>query len=123
MNLVLDKKYEDEFYTWLVLEIKKLFPLFIKRYKLISLSNYLNIDCYQVLIKACDNLIVKDFKDNKIITINDDAMFGKYNLKQLCKFINNGNMEIKGYDIFTQVFFLIKRNIKVYHLLYKGSLF
>lgn len=123
MNLVLDKKYEDEFYTWLILEIKKLFPLFIKKYKLISLSNYFNIDCYQVLLKACDNLIVKDFKDNKIITINDDAMFGKYNLKQLCKFINNGNMEIKGYDIFTQVFSLIKRNIKVYHLLYKGSLF
>lgn len=119
MNLVLDKKYEDSFYLWLVEKIKKLFPLFIKKHKLIKLSQYLDIDCYLVLIEASRHLVVKDFRDNKIITVDDSARYGKHNLKELCKIINDGNMEVKGCGIFTQIFSMVKKNLEVYYFLYR----
>ena len=122
MNLLLEKKYEEEFYIWLLDKIKKLFPLFIKKYRLIKLSQYLNIDCYNVLLIASKHFILKDFRDNKIITVNNTIKYGQFLLKDLCNFINDGNVDIKGSNIFTDFFSVVKENIDTYYFLYKEGI-
>ena len=98
-------------------EAKMLFIKLVKLDKLIAIDNYLNenkdkftdskepLSSYEILIEGLNHLIFIIYKNKTVIQINPEIKLDyKVSLESLCKLINDGNLEIKGYNIIMQVF-------------------
>ena len=119
----------SDFLNWLLDQIKSKLLISLDKNKLKTFDIYLNnsnlfkltfISNYSTekLLKTClDNLIIS--KLNQVITIqfdNNVLLFGLTltSVETFCKFINYGNVNIKGYPIFTNCFNDIITNFKDY---------
>lgn len=70
-----------------------------------------------IIIAAANNLVIKSSESKYSIMINPNIFtFGldRVKLSSLCRLINYGNQEIKGYSIFTEVFKHFSDNIESY---------
>ncbi len=61
-----------------------------------------DVDCRLIIRQASTNLVIESFSSILKITVDPNVKVGKYKLITLCKLINDGNIDIKGYPIFTQ---------------------
>ena len=110
------------FFEWLIVKIRDKFLNDIDVRKLLRIeiflkSLYKDIDVEKVILQAFDNLIITESINCYYIKINPNifiANLDRVNLLSICKFINYGNAEIPGYQIFTNTFDHFAKNIDTY---------
>ena len=123
-------EYDDEFILWLLekiqsemlqsLNIKKLEP-FVKYqanhnvFKPTSSDN--QIDFVKCVIAGIKLLTYRKVKDRWIIYMREDVLYPNYFAKvySICKFINYGLSDIKGYPIFTDTLNRVSAQITKYY--------
>lgn len=77
-----------------------------------------NFDIRNFIYIALNNLIYRKIKGNYIIEINPNKYINNLNVAYICKLLNYGNNEIRGYPIFTNCFEYILRNINSFYNIY-----
>jgi hypothetical protein len=87
------------------------------------LENYkignIQFNSKRILLMSINNLVFHKGKDFYTIEINNIAYPGyAITLKNICKLVNFGNMDIKGYPIITNAFNHITDNLKRYIVQY-----
>lgn len=73
------------------------------------------VSARDILVSGISNLIVLQTDSSYIITVDPNNVLYGTNLKvsSLCKLINNGNLSISGYPVFTRTFEMFKLNIRL----------
>ena len=131
MKLVIKKsKYVDKrFIQWLLPHIKYQLIKRLDNKHIAVFNYYLNkedefankkINIKKILLLAIRTLRFYEYTDLFIICINEDLVVPEYDvtLGTLCRFLNYGNLNIKGYPIFTEAFNAVKINLKTYYKQY-----
>ena len=79
-----------------------------------------DITAQNILIAAGLNLDVKNYGDIIIIKINENVMFNNSQIRliDLCKLLNNGTLEIRGTNVFSDTFDYIANNMDQIYLTY-----
>lgn len=118
-----------DFGKWLIKRIQEKFILAIDENKLKRWDKFFEeSDEYKsiyrkkiltkdILIVGIRNLICRKFPQKLIIHINNNLFvpgLDRVRIETVCKLINFGNTEIKGYPIFTEVFGEVADNIHDY---------
>lgn len=77
-------------------------------------------DVRKAVVISLNNLQINRIKNVYIIRISDNVVFPGYNVKlsTICKLLNYGNTNIKGYPIYTQAFDNVRLNLKKYYQQY-----
>ena len=133
MELLIPNSYEDDFYSFIINYIEKIGIGRIDRKKLINWDLYFNsfskltnnfkknISSYEIIISGIYNLIYVKREREVVIKIDPSQKLPGINAKIniLCNTINNGNLIVKGYPIFTDLFTYISNNLDSIHLLYE----
>ena len=133
MELLIPNNYEDDFYSFIINYIEKIGIGRIDRKKLINWDLYFNsfskltnnfkknISSYEIIISGIYNLIYIKREREVVIKIDPSQKLPGINAKIniLCNTINNGNLIVKGYPIFTDLFTYISNNLDSIHLLYE----
>lgn len=129
MNLIIENKNKldlDSFTIWLLDIIKKYFVSYCDYLKLNKFNGEVwqkytinNID--EWFYEIVDNLQIKSQNNNYIIQINPYKQIEGISLINLAKFINYGNLNNKGYPIFTQVFNYFADNLQDFYNLYNNE--
>lgn len=129
LKLVNDQRYTEPFIRYLTKAVKAEIIANKNVRKLIPFGEMLD----RLDIKATPNIVIekalKEIKYRKIesadevgyeIYLNEDAMFdAKYKIIDLIKLLENGNMELNGYPLFTDAFKKIKEEINDQYKLYQ----
>lgn len=124
--------YPDEFVDYLIIQLQKRFLKTLEVNKLKELEDYLNsvpkyksifikyLKAKDICIAGIYNISADRTKTNLRLYINPNVKYYGTNIKlvDLCKFINNGNLQCPGYPIFSESFNYIKNNIEKYYLKY-----
>lgn len=87
----------------------------------ITLIGRKSILAKEIIYKGANLIRVREIPKKFIIEINPNVIMPGVKAKKvvtLCKLINYGNMEIKGYPIFSDTFTMIAENINAYIDLY-----
>ena len=76
-------------------------------------DKYLNkigieIPLWNVLLNIVDNLKIVKQGNSYLVEVNKNIQLGKYNLDELARLIDQGNLEIKGTNLFTDGFEYLK---------------
>lgn len=126
-------KLDRDFCEWLADIVKSQIKGSIDEKKLIRWNEYLSsgstitlmgrksILAKEIIFKGVDLILVRELPEKFIIEINPNIMMPGVKNKRvstLCKLINYGNMDIKGYPIFSDTFSMIADNINAYIDLY-----
>ena len=133
MELLIPNSYDDDFYSFIINYIEKIGVGRIDRKKLINWDLYFNsfskltnnfkknISSYEIIISGIYNLIYIKREREVVIKIDPSQKLPGINAKinVLCSTINNGNLIVKGYPIFTDLFTYISNNLDSIHLLYE----
>lgn len=133
MELLIPNSYEDDFYSFIIKYIEKIGIGRIDRKKLINWDLYFNsfskltnifkknISSYEIIVSGIYNLIYVKREREVVIKIDPSQKLPGINAKIniLCNTINNGNLIVKGYPIFTDLFTYISNNLDSIHLLYE----
>lgn len=133
MELLIPNSYDDDFYSFIINYIEKIGVGRIDRKKLINWDLYFNsfskltnnfkknISSYEIIISGIYNLIYIKREREVVIKIDPSQKLPGTNAKinVLCNTINNGNLIVKGYPIFTDLFTYISNNLDSIHLLYE----
>lgn len=141
MKLVISKTvdYDELFIEWLVEEIKFELMKLLDSRKLRNMIEYidsndairdklgiLNIDSVGSIITASiDEIVYTELKSAYIIQVNPAAKIIGVNipLASLCRMVNYGFMDVKGYPLFTTVFNRVKSNLSRYYAIYFNRYF
>ena len=124
--------FDENFIVYLIEYIKLNYNTFINRDKIKALDEYITnninsrdgrlITSNAIIASGFNNLTYKSYRDKYIIEIDNTVkmpfMSGN-TVSTLCALINYGNADINGYDIFTQYFNFITKNI---HRIYQEYL-
>ena len=107
----------DKFYAWFIKQIQSEFISKLDDKKLLSWNEYLTenfrsvykkrVSAKDVLLSGIYNLQITKSSSKLTIEINDNVFvpyLDRVKVKTLCKLINFGNTEMKGYPIFSTVF-------------------
>lgn len=122
-----------EFSNWLVTVIKQELIANINPRKLVVFEEYIKeSNIFKLSQKTLNNLnltnilyifirtLRKDiFKHNYLYTFNSHIKYDTVTYYEICKFINYGNSQIKGYPVITNVLSNIQNNLKDYEHMYK----
>ena len=138
MQLYIDITEENEdFSNWLVNIIKQEILSNLNPRKLSVYEDYIKeSNVFNIQEKALNNLnltnviytfirtLRKDtFKNSYLYTFNTHMKYDSVTYYEICKLINYGNSEIKGYPFITDVLANIQTNIKdyenIYNIMYK----
>lgn len=124
---------EPDFVYWLKGIVSKVIKSSVRYQKLIvwdkylteadflTLTNRKSITAREIVLCGADNLVVQILPDKFIIHIDNKKKINGVSapkLEQLCRLINFGNSDIKGYPIFTDSFTSVINNIDNYIELY-----
>ena len=133
MQLYIDRtEKNEEFSNWLLNIIKQeiitnLNPRKLSVYEeYIKESNVFNLDektlnnlnLLNVIYKFVRTLRKDTFKNSYLYSFNTHIKYGNITYYEICKLVNYGNSEIKGYPFITDVFSNIRTNIKEYKDIY-----
>ena len=127
-----DDKYTDEFFDFVKEKIRSYFYTHVKVKKLEPFEVFINespeykfplrkyISCYDICIAALYNIVVVRYGRNIVLKIDENSVVPNTNIKliDLCKLINEGNLVLKAYPIFTEIFNYVKNNIEDLNLEY-----
>lgn len=131
MNLIITNKnkYDNNFFNWIIklIQFKLIFNTNYSKLK--NLEQYINtnvqyktiyknyISMKDVIAIASSNYIYYTYNNSIVICINPNIVIHNTNAKliDVCKLINYGTLDIKGYPIFSQIVFDIKSNLDNYY--------
>lgn len=120
---------DRSFITWFKTKIRNKLIATIEDKKLIVWDEFFNnnpvyisiykkkISTRDIIIAGANNLDYTKSESNFIITINNNIFtpgLDRIKLQSICKLINFGNLEIKGYPIFTDTFDYFAESIQDY---------
>lgn len=124
-------EYAEDFIQWLVERIKGMIFLSLNMKKLKSFEMYQkdeeifkphtkesgNLNFKKAILKGIKSINYTRIKDNWIISIPQNKPYPGYyaTIYSICKFVNNGNMDIQGYNLFSKVFIRVKTNLTKYY--------
>lgn len=118
------KEYTNEFLSYL----KKRMIIFGMDYlnknkmKLLPISNYLKEKIFtgkrkftaeQIILQGLNNIEFKRINDYILVQINPNVnvpQFDKFKLISICKLIDQGNVEITPFPVFTETFKYVEEN-------------
>lgn len=124
-----DGKYDDEFFDFVKTKIKNYFYQILNIKRLEPFEIFINknpkyyslfkkyISALDICISAIYNIVVIRYGENIVLKIDENSVVPNTNIKliNLCKLINEGNLVLKAYPIFTEIFDYVKNNIeKIY---------
>ena len=80
-------------------------------------NNNIEFDARRIILMSINNLRYTEHKDVFIIEIDNNKKVPGYSitLENLCKIINFGTLDIKGFPIYTNAFNHIVVNLKAYY--------
>ena len=125
-----NKYIDDEFIAWLIDKIRyeicttinenklDIFNEYVKENNLFQpVNNNSKFDIKQAIILSLNTLTYRKTNNVYIIEVGKNKLFPGYkvNLETVCKILDSGNTEIKGYPIFSKLFNNIKSNIVEYY--------
>lgn len=127
-----ENKYDVEFIDVLIRKIRNLFFERLNRNKLIPFEVFINenpefnslykksFSAYEICLTAMYNLKVIKYGIMYNIEIDSTAKLPGTDIKliQLCELINDGNLVLKAYPIFSDVFKEIQSKIEEYYAEY-----
>lgn len=127
-----DKKFDNDFFNVVKEKLLDLYYEKVNVEKLLPFEEYINeLPKYKSLLKnyiyateicqiAFYNVVMLRFGDNITIKIDEKVRLPNTNIKliDLCKLINNGNLKLQAYPIFTEIFDEAKKNIEKYYIEY-----
>lgn len=122
-----DSSLDRKFGNWLILIIQKLIQSSINDKKLLKWDKYISenfnhlyskkVTSKDIILAGIKDLVCDDTDSKLIIKISTNHFIqglDRVRIETLCRLINYGNTEIKGYPIFTDTFDDIADNISVY---------
>ena len=130
---IYSEKLGTDFCEWLISILSNQIKGSIDDKKLIRWNEYLSsggaitlvgrksILAKEIIFKGANSIIVRELPNKFIIEINSKVMMPGVKSKKvstLCRLINYGNMDIKGYPIFSDTFAMVADNINAYIDLY-----
>ena len=137
MNLIISNPENidlDDFCEWLIPQIQRYLIASIDDNHLIRWDYYLNlgstflktyrfdrpVSSKEILIAGSYNLIVKKQPEQYTIELNMNTIIPNSSAKfiNVISLINNGNLSMQGYNIYTQVMDYIANNIDYYFKAY-----
>lgn len=124
-----EKKFEDEFFNWLLPEIRDYVISSVDNRKLIKVDNLINSNKYfltpfkknissrEVIIAAVSNLKILRYWNRVVIGIDNNAIIPNTTTKisTVIRMINFGTSSILGYPVITKSFKFIEDNIDIFY--------
>ena len=124
-----EKKFEDEFFNWLLPEIRDYVISSVDNRKLIKVDNLINSNKYfltpfkknissrEVIIAAVSNLKILRYWNRVVIGIDNNAIIPNTTTKisTVMRVINFGTLSILGYPVITKSFKFIEDNIDIFY--------
>lgn len=127
---LLTYEHNDNFIRWLINLYKTLIIIYINTDKLMAFNNYIdeneiykkryiNSDEFNVknaIIGVLNNITYREIKDGYLISLHTNKPFPTHiaSMTDICKLLNDGNLNFKGYPIFTTMFKHISDNLQQY---------
>lgn len=124
-------QYAEDFIEWLIrriksniflsLDLKKLytFQTYQKNVKVFKPHNNTKneLDFQSALMTGVKSITYKKVRNNWIIYVPNNIPYKGYyaTILSVCKFIDSGNSEVRGYPIFTQIFNGVTTNLSKYY--------
>ena len=136
---IVDKSgnYDELFFSFLKDKIREKFYDEVNVKKLLPFEIFINenpkykslfkkyISAYDICLTAFYNLKLIDYKPIYLLKIDEVIKLPNTNIKliELCKLIDNGNIGLKAYPIFTKVFKYVQEHVEEYYAEYtfKGN--
>lgn len=138
MNITIsnEKGFEDEFYTWLLPQIRDFVIAEVDPRKLIKVDDYINnnryfhtifkkhISSYEVIIAAVSNLKINKYWNRVVITIDGNAIVPGTTTKisTVVRVVNFGTLSVMGYPVITNRFKYIEDNIDAFYEQYSRGI-
>ena len=125
MRLVItdeDVVEDDVFAQWLLSKVRLMLVQKLSDEKLALLElKYKELPVLEIVEQGIDSLEVAQSSDKIVIEIPVTRSFNRtgYKLVQLCKIVNYGCLDIRGYPIFTDVFSSVSANVQSYYTQYE----
>lgn len=82
----------------------------------------LKLNTLQIIRLYFDNQIFKQDRDNYIITVDPNIKISNIPLEQIAQTISQGTLDIRGYDIFSDIYNEIASNIDVIYSTWEASI-
>lgn len=131
-TILANKYIDDYFIEWLIDIIRHKIILQIDNKRIHIFNDIVNdneifnkvnpninvkFDVRKAIILALNSMRYRRIKNVYIIDIGNNILFPNYQVKldTVCRLLNYGNTQIKGYPIFTQVFNDIRKNLVQYY--------
>ena len=128
----IENKYTDDFFEFVKYKMREYFYSHLDYKKLEPFDIFINenpkyksifnkhISAYDICISALYNIEILRFGKNIVLKIDENAVIPNTNRKliELCKLINEGNLVLKAYPIFTDIFNYVKNNIEEIYIEY-----
>lgn len=132
MKLILpsNEYITEDFICWLIIQIKYIILNNINESKLDLFNNYFKeqkffkpinnkqkFDVRKLILLSINNITYRKLNNVYIIEIKNNVTFPGYtvNINTLCRLLNYGNVNIKGYPLYTDSFKTIKANLKTFY--------
>lgn len=138
MRIPVTTEYAQDFIEWLIGKIQYIILRDIDWKKLKPFSDYQEhtklfnpmnthqkkIDFHEVVMLGIQNLSYIQVKDTWIISIKQDISYPGYYARvyDICKFINYGLLQVKGYPIFTEAFNTVNNDLSKYYSMFLAEL-
>jgi hypothetical protein len=124
-----DKGFEDDFFDWLIPNIREYVLAHIDEKKLLKVDEYINTNKYfhsifkkeisskEVIVSAMYNLKKDVYWDRVVISIDPNVMLPNTTVKLITviKTINFGTLSIMGHNLITKNFKFIEDNIDTFY--------
>lgn len=115
MRLIIENPYEldlEDFCPYVIKKLQQYLDQTELNFQLLALwDKYLKIIFPNLKINTLDiinyyfnNQIIRKEKDNYIITVNPNIKISGIPLEQITQTISQGTLDIKGYDIFSEIY-------------------
>lgn len=133
-TITANKHIDDYFIEWLIDRIRfeilgnideeqlNNFNSVVNQQQLFKRVDNRNIkfDIRKAIVMSLQNIRYRKIKNVYIIEISSDTIYPHYlvKLSTLCKLLNYGNVNIKGYPIYTEAFTRVKSNLRGYYKQY-----
>lgn len=124
-----NNNYEDEFFNWLIGEIREYVFSSINDSKLLEIDNYINsndffksvfkksISSKEALYASMYNLQIKKYWNRVVIQIDPNAVLHNTTTKLItvAKLVNYGALSVIGYPVITKCFKFVEDHIKGFY--------
>lgn len=125
-------KYTDDFLNYILAKFRDIYYEIVDGRKLAPFEVYINelpeyksvfkkyMSAYEICLMALYNIVVLKYDSSYVLKIDETQKIPQTNIKiiEICKLINNGNIMLKAYPIFTDVFKYVQTHVENYYAEY-----